>query len=160
MTKSKFLIIIAGIVLVLAFAWFSLVSQSPTQVKPLVAVQNNQGGCSQCLGNHCYAAPCNLECRLVGDGCETIVMAGGMAGAYSPEVKANGGDYAEFFIQRVVRNNAAMEAAGIQLGDTVTRVNNIYAGSDLEFAKLVLSLPKGTVLTLLNKDSQQRNVTL
>jgi S1-C subfamily serine protease len=107
--------------------------------------QSESGGRSQCLANNCYSAPANLECRLVGDSCETITM-GGSAQEYTPDTKKNGGDYAEFYMQRVVKNNEAMAKAGIVIGDVIERVNGVYAGSDLEFAKLVLKLPKGTTL--------------
>jgi hypothetical protein len=104
-----------------------------------------QGGCSQCLAGNCYAASCNLECRLLATGCETIVM-GGAQQEYTPGMKASNGDYAEFYMQMVLKNNQSMQDAGIKYGDLITKVNGIYAGSDLEFAKLVLKLPKGTRL--------------
>lgn len=123
------------------------------EVTPPVALfsQQEPGGCSQCLGKNCYSAPCNMECRLVGDGCETIVMGGGAA-PYSPETKAADGDYAMFYLQRVIKNNEAMRVAGIEIGDTIERVNGDYAGSDLEFAKQVLTLPKGTVLRVWKRN--------
>jgi hypothetical protein len=120
--------------------------------------QTESGGRSQCLANNCYSAPPNLECRLVGDSCETIVM-GGAQQDYSPEMKAKG-EHAEFFMQRVIKNNQAMQSAGIETGDMVTRVNGIYAGSDLEFSKLILSLPKGTKLSLWTNKGERKEVTL
>jgi hypothetical protein len=161
MSNKKLFFLIAGIASILIIVCLALIRLSTIQPKPFAAVQNNQGGCSQCIANNCYSAPCNLECRLVGpDSCETIVMGGGMAGAYSPEVKAQGGDFAEFYLQRVVRNNAAMTAAGIEIGDTLTHVNNQWAESQLKFAELVLTLPKGTTFRGLKKDGSSFFVTL
>jgi S1-C subfamily serine protease len=100
-----------------------------------------------------------MECRLLGtNSCETIIMGGAQA-PYTPESKS-GGDYAEFLVQRVVKSNAAMAAAGIEVGDTIIRVNNVYAGSDLEFARLVLSLPKGTELTVWKQNGSRESITL
>lgn len=120
---------------------------------------SNPGGCSQCINGNCYSAPCNLECRIVGDGCETIVM-GGSAKAYKQNRKVleDNYDYAQFFMQRVERCNLAMTAAGISIGDTIERVNGVYAGSDEAFAKLVLRLPYGTLLTVLRASDNTKVV--
>lgn len=133
--------------------------QTPQQILAFQGDPPPQGGCSQCLGGNCYSAPCNMDCVPVGNGCETRVM-GGAAAPYEPETKKANGDYAEFFMQRVVKNNEAMQAAGIEIGDTVVRVNGIYAGSDLEFANLVRTLPKGTTLTIWKMNGKRQDVTL
>lgn len=163
MTKERiiFFAALALTVFIVVGVWSARTLLQPPQA--LIAVQGGdpppQGGCSQCLGKQCYSAPCNMDCRPVGDGCETVV-AGGAQQDYTPETKKNGGDYAEFFMQRVVKNNAAMEAAGIEIGDVITKVNGSYAGSDLEFAKLVLRLPRSTELTVWKSSGAKLNVTL
>jgi hypothetical protein len=53
-----------------------------------------------------------------------------------------------------------MERAGVELGDIVIRVNGTYAGSDLEFAKLVLRLPEGTALLLWKSTGEKVEVKL
>ena len=157
--------IVAFVAFVIIVAVFFFVTRPPASTpKQAVAILQGDpppegGGCSQCLGNNCYSAPCNMDCLPVGSGCETRV-AGGAQQEYTPETKKNGGDYAEFSMQRVLKLNMAMEKAGVEIGDTVTRVNDIYAGSDLEFAKLVLKLPKGTRLSLWTSKGEKREVTL
>lgn len=148
-------LVIAG----LLFFWSPGNKPQAPDAQTLVAQSQEQGGCSQCLANNCYSAPCNMECILVGNGCETRVMGGAQA-PYTPATREAGGDYAVFFMQRVIRGNSAMEAAGVIFGDTVVRVNGVYAGSDQEFAKLVLSLPKGTVLTVWKSTGELLDITL
>ena len=117
------------------------------------------GLCEECYSNVCVQAPCNLECKTHGTWCETIVMAGG-AQAYVPETKASGGDYAQFFMQEVEKNNLAMEAAGIKVGDRITHVNNQWAESVRKFAELVIRLPKGTKLRVIRQDKSRAEITL
>jgi hypothetical protein len=154
MTKGQKVFITACILALLAIVVVSVYNALPRkshQPQPIAKLSQDPGGCSQCIAKNCYAAPCNMECRLVGDGCETIVM-GGAAQPYEPETKSRNGDYAEFYLQRVLRLNNAMRMAGIEVGDTIERVNGNYAGSDLEFAKLVISLPAGTILRVWKRN--------
>lgn len=166
MTKKQILFIVTIIAMIVTIVYLAIAIKQPApQYFTNTPFSNTQslssfGGCSQCLGNQCYAAPCNMDCRPVGDGCETIVAGGGEGGMYSPETKAANGDYAEFFMQGVIKNNNAMVKAGIKVGDVVERVNGIYAGSDLEFAKLVLHLPNGTVLKVKRSNGKTENITL
>jgi len=165
MSKTKLSIIVAVVAVILAVMYFSLRSQSAPHADPqaFAALQGGDpppsGGCSQCLAGNCYSAPCNMDCILLNPGCETRVM-GGAQQEYTPDTRKSGGDYAEFLMQRVLKNNEAMQAAGVELGDSVIRVNGVYAGSDLEFAKLVLRLPKGTVLLLWKSTGEKVEVTL
>ncbi len=107
-----------------------------------------QGGCQQCLAGRCYAATCNMDCRLLEEGCETIIMGGALA-AYNPKFRSDlNYDYAQFFMQRVERCTRSMTDAGIEIGDTIERVNGVFAGSDEEFAKMVSYIPRGTFFTV------------
>lgn len=124
------------------------------------------GGCSQCLGNNCYQAPCNMDCNTSGDRCETVVM-GGAQFEFNLDTKTQDGDYAQFNMGNsnssaaiVERNNAAMKDAGIAIGDKVLSVNGESAKTDLEFAKLVLKLPKGTKLTVQKASGEKADKTL
>jgi hypothetical protein len=160
MSKTKKLFIAAGIFCILAVVFFCIPKSTP-QPQALLASEPallNNGQRSQCIANFCYSAAPNLECKQYDGWCETIVM-GLTAGDYDPTKKSTYTDLAQFFMQRVERNTDLMEKAGVEIGDTVERVNGIYAGSDLEFAKLVLRLPKGTVLLLWRK-GERVTVTL
>jgi hypothetical protein len=151
MNKKQTIFIVCCVALLLLVVVVSIRNVPPKQqAQPVGLLQGDpppQGGCSQCLGNNCYSAPCNMDCVPVGNGCETRI-AGGAEQPYTRDTKANNGDYAEFYLQIVLKNNEAMEKAGVQYGDLVTRVNGVYAGSDEQFAKLVLSLPAGTKLQI------------
>ncbi len=117
------------------------------------------GGCEECYGNTCVQAPCNFDCKHHGTWCETFVM-GGAQQEYTPETKLVDGDYAEFYIQRVMKNNKAMEAAGIKVGDTITHVNDIFAESARKFGELVIRLPKGTRLRVMKQNGEREEVRL
>lgn len=160
MTNRKIALLLAAFVLLVVVAYPFLPKSQPETAKPLISTQESEpGGRGQCLGKQCYTSPPNLECFPVGDGCETRVL-GGAQQEYTPETKSSNGDYAEFFMQTVAKNNLAMEKAGIQYGDVIKRVNGIYAGSDLEFAKLVLKLPTGTKLQVWRRVVKNENVAL
>lgn len=117
------------------------------------------GPCQQCVGVNCYSASCNLECRHYGTWCETWVMGGGDQ-PYTQATKAAGGDYAEFFLRRVMKPNTRMEKAGITVGYLITHVNGMYASTDEGFAALVEVMPKGVVLGVMKPDESRVNVTL
>jgi hypothetical protein len=160
MTNKKITLWLAAFVLLIVAILLLLPKPQPETVKPFVSSQQTDpGGRGQCLGNQCFSSPPNLECFPVGNGCETRVLAGAQQ-EYTPDTKAQNGDYAEFFMQTVAKNNLAMEKAGIQYGDVIMRVNGVYAGSDLEFAKLVLKLPAGTKLQIWRRFVKDGQVLL
>lgn len=122
-----------------------------------VSPQNN-GQCEQCIAANCYAGGCNLQCKHYGSWCETIVM-----GDYSPEtIAAN--EVAFFIVQRVEKLNSKLRAAGVQVGDTITHVNDQFAGENdavkLRFSDLVLTMPKGMRLRIIRADNSRAEVTL
>jgi hypothetical protein len=162
MSKLKYIVItvIAAMIVAAVLIWLPKEQTAPPQnIATFQGDPPPQGGCSQCLGGNCYSAPCNMDCVGPPPNCETRVMGGAQA-EYTRETKAKGGDYAEFYIQRVIKNNSLMESAGVEIGDVIERVNGTYAGSDLEFAKLVLRLPKGTRLTVWTKAGERKEVAL
>lgn len=118
--------------------------------------------CEKCIGATCYGAPCNMDCRHYGKWCETWVMGGGDlpfdGNLYM--TKRDAYDFAEFLCQRVMTCNRRMHKAGVEVGDTVVRVNGQFADTVEEFAKLVLALPAGTELDLIKTDGSRKTVTL
>lgn len=125
------------------------------------------GSCEECVGGNCYSSTCNHECIQHGSWCETIDI-GAAYKAYTPDMKANGGDYAEFICQRVMKNNSLMEAAGVKLGDTITHVNDQFPGwkfsdsnpVEVKFADLILKMVPGMRLRIIRGDNTRIEITL
>jgi hypothetical protein len=123
------------------------------------------GGCQRCDGGgNCLSAPCNMDCRNLGNGqCETIIMGGG--GDVPPE---GGGNYAKemkeklaafYQAYKVDRCTELMTQAGINVGDWVTHVNGKFPNSLDEFGEMVKHLPEGTVFKVW-KGSERVDITL
>lgn len=120
------------------------------------------GDCQRCDGGgNCLGAPCNLQCKFVGENsCETIVAGGG--GDVPPE------GYSKYIAERtamfsqgyrVERCTGLMTKAGIVVGDWVSHVNGKFPQSLDDFAELVKDLPKGTILKVW-KGSERVDITL
>lgn len=161
-------VLLAALLSITAF-WFVHTSQrQPAETPAAVQTLLQPGGGSgprtpsaQCVNPHCAAASPNMECEYWDGGCQTWVMGGGGGGAFSAALMAKDGNYdhAEFLAQRVMRNNQAMAAAGIEAGDTVTHVDGLFFPTQKEFADAILDL-RGKTLRIIRPNNTIAEVKL
>lgn len=152
--------VFVSFIIVVAF----LGERKPPQPVALVASPEPQnGGHSQCIGSLCFTAPPNMDCILVGDGCETRIM--GLAGeSYDPEKRSEKTDFAVFVVHKsgyeILKLNSLLESVGLNAGDSVTEVNGKSPSNQVEFAGWVIKMEKGMVLSGFKKDGQKFTVKL
>lgn len=152
------------LLLVVSGVWF--VATTPTKKNVPVYTLSNPSGrrsCSQCVGDICASASCNIECEYGEGWCNSIVMGGGKTGPFNRDEANRVGlenyDHAEFINFRIILNNEAMETAGVEVGSTVTHVDGEFVKDADRFAELVKDL-RGKTLRLMKPDGTRGEVRL
>jgi hypothetical protein len=110
---------------------------------------------ARCAGSQCFSDAIQYECEY-GDGwCTTHVMGGG-----DPPLEGGVDNRADFIpTYTVFKPNELMKKAGVVAGDAISHIDGKFPKDIEDFAEMVSSLSKGTMLRVWS-DGADFDVTL